>query len=180
MNKIIILIILIFNLQNTKAQNADLNEEEILNVLKTFTNSIKNKDSISYLKLFHREPIVWEGINKDKSLIKDREKDPSLKEFFSDNYKKFIQRIVKSEKIFEENYDNIQIINDDKIATVFFDYTFLVNDKILNWGSESWQLVRVSGNWKIKSVTFSTESNNVVPFPNLKERKKIRKNFACR
>ena len=39
---------------------------------------------ISYLKLFHREPIVWEGINKDKSLIKDREKDPSLKEFFSD------------------------------------------------------------------------------------------------
>ncbi|MFT4202423.1 MAG: hypothetical protein QM610_00795 [Chitinophagaceae bacterium] len=179
MNKLLFLLSLcVFSGKNIKAQKTDLNEEEILEVVKIFAKSVKDKDSVSYLNLFHHQPIVWEGVNKDKSLNKFREKKPEMNDCFSDNYIEFIRRIVKSGKIFEEKYDNIQIINDDKIATVFFDYTFIIDSDVKNWGSESWQLIKTNGNWKITSIIFSSESNNVVPTPDLKQRKKIRKNLS--
>ncbi|MEM6831076.1 MAG: hypothetical protein AAF551_11230 [Bacteroidota bacterium] len=40
-------------------------------------------------------------------------------------------------------------------ATISFDYSFSLDSEILNWGIEYWSLMRVNDRWKITSVTWT-------------------------
>ncbi|WP_300685034.1 hypothetical protein [Chryseobacterium sp.] len=60
----------------------------------------------------------------------------------------------------EEIFRNISIENNDVIASVIFDYSFLSNRKASNWGKEFWHLAKINGQWKIISVIYSLEFNN--------------------
>uniref|UniRef100_A0AAU6WIV1 Nuclear transport factor 2 family protein n=2 Tax=Chryseobacterium TaxID=59732 RepID=A0AAU6WIV1_9FLAO len=58
----------------------------------------------------------------------------------------------------QEKFKNIRIINDDVVASVTFDYLFLEEDKVTNWGTESWHLIKAEGKWKIVSIIYSYEN----------------------
>lgn len=65
----------------------------------------------------------------------------------------------------EEKFGNIRIINDDVIASVTFDYSFLEENTVTNRGSESWHLIKAEGKWKIVSVIYSYENAKFFPNP---------------
>jgi len=50
---------------------------------------------------------------------------------------------------------NLSIDTDGEIASVSFDYSYLTNTKMINWGKEQWQLVRTESGWKIFSVVYT-------------------------
>jgi hypothetical protein len=54
-------------------------------------------------------------------------------------------------------FENVQIINEDVVSSVIFDYTFWSDKKMKNYGKELWQLIKTDGQWKITSVIFSYE-----------------------
>ncbi|HPI54170.1 MAG TPA: hypothetical protein PLU10_05720, partial [Chitinophagaceae bacterium] len=61
-----------------------------------------------------------------------------------------------------------QILKDDVLATVIFDYSFWHDNKKLNWGKETWSLIKANGQWKITNVIFSLEMENVLKEPSNK------------
>lgn len=60
-----------------------------------------------------------------------------------------------SDKPVEEKFYDVRITQDDNLALVMFDYEFLVDGKMENYGIESWQLMKTAGKWKIFSVVWS-------------------------
>jgi len=49
----------------------------------------------------------------------------------------------------KKKFYNIKIDNDESIATVSFDYSFWEKGQKMNWGKESWHLVKIKDSWKI-------------------------------
>ncbi|WP_294297236.1 nuclear transport factor 2 family protein [uncultured Chryseobacterium sp.] len=147
----------------TPAQHFTKEKTEIAQVVQQFRKSIIKKDSATFHRLFHEHPVVWVGVIKNGSQRKRLEKDPgNNKNYFSDTYKNFFRYIMEQGSK-DEKFENIRIINDDVVASITFNYCFLEENTINNWGSEYWHLIKAEGKWKIVSVIYSYE--NAVYFP---------------
>jgi len=170
MKTTIAIILLVLCVTFAFGQSKKSDKEEIQNVIQLFMNSIVKKDSAVFYRLFHEDPITWIGVIKEKSQSKILEQNPKrTKNYFNDTYRAFIKYIKEKEKS-EEKFDNIQIINDDAVASVTFDYSFWSNNKMTNWGKESWHLIKTDSKWKIVSVIFSMELTKYFDQPPLNER----------
>lgn len=143
-----------------KAGNA---EKEITQVMHDFMRAIINKDSTAFYSLFHAEPIAWVGTYKDRTQATRLQKNSKAKSYFTDDYKNFIRGIISDKGSCEEKFYNTRIVCDESIASLSFDYSFWFDGKKSNWGKESWGLVKVNGAWKITSVLFSMEFENISP-----------------
>lgn len=164
MKKVLIGVLLMFNLSIAYCQEKQLtNKEEIEHILQTFMQCIKTKDSLRFYSLFHHEPVLWVGIAKEKSYQYDLARNPNIKDYFESSYKKFFKSIAGNNNLYEEKFYNIQIIEDGYIASVNFDYSFWKNNEKKNWGKESWGLIKTNNQWKICSVLFSYEYENIIP-----------------
>ncbi|WP_294230299.1 hypothetical protein [Chryseobacterium sp. sg2396] len=147
------------------AQKYNTEKTEIHNVIRQFKESIIRKDSAAFHSLFHENPLVWTSVVKNRSQQKRLEKNPAnRKNYFKDTYQNFFRYIMeKGHK--QEKFKNIRIINDDVVASVTFDYLFLEEDKVTNWGTESWHLIKAEGKWKIVSIIYSYENAKFFPNP---------------
>lgn len=135
-------------------------QKEIKQVMKTFMNCIIHKDSNTFYSLFHNEPVVWAGVFRDATQANRLKRDSTKKDHFSGDYKSFY-RSIADDGSEEEKFYNIQICTDGNIASVTFDYSYWEKKIKVNWGKESWGLVRTNNQWKITSVIFSYESEAI-------------------
>ena len=145
-------------------QKETSDKNEIKQIVTTFMGCLIEKDSVKFYSLFHDEPIVWVGVFKEKSQQDRLKKDSTKKNYFGSTYQKFY-RSISNTGANEEKFYNIDINEDGNIASVTFDYSFWDNKKKINWGKESWGLVKIDGKWKITSVIFSLEFEIINPEP---------------
>jgi SnoaL-like domain len=69
----------------------------------------------------------------------------------------FIAFVANAAEPVEEKFYNIKITQDGHLAWVMFDYEFLQNNKVQNYGIETWQMLKTPGDrWKILSVVWSS------------------------
>jgi ketosteroid isomerase-like protein len=69
----------------------------------------------------------------------------------------FLQFVADSKASIEERFHNLQVTQDQHVAWVMFDFEFLEDGKVENYGIETWQLLKtVDGRWKIFSVVWSS------------------------
>lgn len=139
-------------------------KKQIENVLQSFMDCIGKKDTTSFLTLFYEGSVQWVGTMKSASYVSELKEDPKAKDFFTGNQRSFI-RSVSGKDNCAEKFSNIRIHEDGSIAMVAFDYSFWKNGEKQNWGQESWGLIKTKGQWKITSVIFSVEMENVLPEP---------------
>ncbi|WP_420153588.1 hypothetical protein [Siphonobacter sp.] len=149
----VFVLMLLFNKGN--AQDFAKERAEINSVINQFSQSIRNKDSVSFLRLFTPKSFQWIGVVKDNSHQEvQADGNATFNNYFFNDYTvfyKFLGDKGKQEEIFE----NIVITNDDVIGSVTFDYQYWNNGKITNWGKEYWTLVKMNGSWKIVNVVYS-------------------------
>lgn len=136
-------------------------------VFNAFFEAIKYKDKDRFLHLFHPEAVSWVGVYSDESITILRQRYgngehkpkavPASPEAFIDN-------IVRSPFDISESWHNLEVLGDEDIATIHFDYVYYLGDFKSNWGEESWQLVKTDAGWKITGVTFSM-TYNTAPWP---------------
>ncbi len=139
--KIIFIIVIICNVQ-LYAQSDTEDQELIENVVEKFKMAIENKDTDAFLPLFvAEENVSWVG-------------NGSRGEQFG-SPSSFMRMLLSSTDTMREDFHHVEIWNDEMIAVVTFDYGFFINDKLSNWGKESWMLIKQKGVWKITSVNFS-------------------------
>ena len=69
----------------------------------------------------------------------------------------FASFVAGSPVALEEKFYNIKITQDGHLAWVIFDFEFLAEGKVENYGVESWQLLKTADEqWKIMSVVWSS------------------------
>ncbi len=146
-------------------------KEEIKKVMKQYFTSVKTKDSITFYSLFYSNDVTWHGTYKDKTLEEESHHSHKLREVITNTFKNFMNDIAQNSV--EIKYDNVKIIEDGRVASVNFDYSFWENAKMQNWGREIWTMVKFNNRWKITSVLFSMEQVKYNPQPPLKERLKL-------
>jgi hypothetical protein len=155
-----LLIFLFFTNFGICQQKEGNNKKELTQILTDFMGYLVKKDSVKFYALFHEDPIIWVGVIKEKSHQEDLKKDQNEKNYFSSTYRQFY-RSISNLGANEEKFYNIDIKEDGSIASVTFDYSFCENKKKINWGQESWGLIKINGQWKIVSVIFSLEFENI-------------------
>jgi hypothetical protein len=144
-------------------------QEQIKAIVETFGKSIVNKDKAGFLALFLNDKTSWVGVYSDKGLklLKEKKKDASQpdpdKIFSTDTPAMFMDGLSSNKQHFEEKFSNVRIETDGNVGTVYFDYSFNIENYKVNWGKESWHLVHSPDGWKITSVIWSMDFNATPP-----------------
>jgi len=145
------------------AQKGNSENQALKQVIEDFRISIIEHDNEEkFNNLFLHESITWATIYTAKSKASILEKNPNFK-YYSSDFKSFYKNLLGGN--IEEKFYNVKIDTRDKFATISFDYTFAKNSKIQNWGVEYWSLMKVEGSWKITSVTWTMNLENIQKCP---------------
>jgi hypothetical protein len=130
-------------------------------VVETFRLAILNKDKPAYMRLFFSDQpqaIGWQAVVDDAKLAQiQRERPQAIKArpIPANNFIALIDSVLASPTLEEEQIANLQVDTDGEIASASFDYAYLSDGKLSNWGKEQWQLVRTEQGWKIFSVVYT-------------------------
>ena len=152
---------------DTESNDIDLtaSKKEIQNLINEFKSAIKNKDSVALTNLFYDKKIIWISVAHDKSFEYGKRIDPNSKQIQQSGAFELLNDPQLKDIGLEEKFYNINIFTDGKLATVVFDYKFLMGSTTTNWGTESWQLVKINNSWKIYNLMYTFNFLNVKPLP---------------
>lgn len=124
-------------------------------VVEQFKAAIVARDGKTLGSLFLQDHDSWLSVADDAVWAKVKARHPKARKVVPSSWKKFAEYIQTSEKPVEERFYNVRIDTNGAVASVWFDFDFLVDGKVTNRGSESWQMVRAEDGWKISSMLFS-------------------------
>jgi hypothetical protein len=139
--------------------------EAIKSVINTYEQSTLAKDKSRFLKLFvdASSPVI--GVFSEETMIirralvekinKEENKDIVPTRIFVTSPNEMFDNIVSEKLSTREEINNIKIVSDGNIASVYFDYVFYKDNKKQNWGSQGWLLVQTVTGWKIGSINYS-------------------------
>lgn len=137
----------------TGAHAADL--KAIHTIVEQFKAAIIARDGKTLGSLFLQDHDSWLSVADEAKWTKVKALNPQAPKVFPSSWKKFAEFIQNADKPVEERFYNVRIDTNGAIASVWFDFDFLVDGKVSNRGSESWQLVRAEEGWKISSMLYS-------------------------
>ncbi|MGB5820844.1 MAG: hypothetical protein WBG90_15270 [Saonia sp.] len=152
-----ILLIPFFIKAQTKNSNRKLKQ-----VIEDFrTSIIEHNDVEKFGDLFLHDSVTWSAIFTNKTKKMALKSMPDFT-FHSTNYKTFYENLKDRT---EEKFYNVEIIERSEFATISFDYTLSINSKIQNWGTEYWSLILINDTWKITSVTWTMNNEEIEKSP---------------
>ena len=134
-------------------------------VVTAFEESILEKDSIKFLELFFHDKVAFIGIMSKETEWSIKKDYPDFQGLSVSNCAKFIEEICKSDKRQVENFYKIDIDTDGAIASIAFDYSFYSDEKMIQWGSEKWNLVYAEHKWLITDVSYSIRFPDIEKCP---------------
>jgi hypothetical protein len=145
------------NAQTTKDFKAEL--EKVIDVFRV--SIIERNDFEKFSNLFLHDSITWAAIITGETKKKVLQQKPDFT-FQTSNYKAFFEDLKDGS---EEKFYNVKIDVRNEFATISFDYSFNVNSKTQNWGTEYWSLILINNIWKITSVTWSQNMQKLEACP---------------
>ncbi len=126
-------------------------------VTEQFQAALKARDVKALSSLMLNSNILWVSPLSDQRVQQVRaELDPNSDGVIAGGYNGFAQFVKTAKAPIEERFYNVKITQDADLAWVMFDYEFVFDGKVENYGVESWQMVKRGGQWKIFSVVWST------------------------
>ena len=135
------------------ARSADV--KAIDTVVEQFKAAIIARDGKTLGSLFVQDHDSWLSVADEAKWAKVKSQNPQARKVFPSSWKKFAEFIQNADKPVEERFYNVRIDTNGAVASVWFDFDFLVDRKVSNRGSESWQMVRAEDGWKISSMLYS-------------------------
>ncbi|MEM9361948.1 MAG: nuclear transport factor 2 family protein [Bacteroidota bacterium] len=146
-------------LANAQNQNS---ERKLEQVIEDFRTSIIEHDSIEkFGNLFLHDSITWAAIFTNKTKKAAMGQMPDFN-FHSTDYKTFYTNLKEKS---EEKFYDVKIDQRGEFATISFDYSLSVDSKVQNWGTEYWSLMLVNDLWKITSVTWTMNNEEIERCP---------------
>ena len=124
-------------------------------IVAQFKAAIIARDGKTLGSLFVQDHDSWLSVADAAKWAKVKALNPKGPKVFPSSWKKFSEFIQNADKPVEERFYNVRIDTNGAVAAVWFDFDFLINGKVTNRGSESWQMVRAEDGWKISSMLYS-------------------------
>ena len=129
---------------------------EIEQVMETFHQAVVAHDGQRVASLFVPEGSTWFNVLSEKAYASARARTPGVQKVRHSSFADFAKLVSSSQAAMNPQHTNVQIHTDGTIASVYFDYVFLMDGKAQNRGSETWQLVKAAEGWKIVAITYSS------------------------
>lgn len=141
----------------------DLDESgDISAIITLLKKAIEQKDKDGFLSLFATGDVSWYGVISKETIEALVAKDPRFAKqpkVVPGTPTEFIDSIVNRQVPTRETTENVEITQDDDVASVTFDYQFYEDNRLRNYGKENWQLINTPDGWKINAVNFSMTMN---------------------
>lgn len=131
---------------------------QIQRVVEVFRTALSAKDKATMGSLFMPSGGSWMKVLGDELYPREKAKQPSTEKLQPGNYQQFLDFLGNNPHRLEEKFLKVHIDTDGVIASVYFDYTFVIDDKEHHRGSEAWQLVKTDDGWKINAMCYSVDS----------------------
>ena len=138
------------------ANDASTAQAQIEQVVERFQIAIIAHDKVALEGMFLAEGGSWFEVLGEDAYQQIKTKKPDLVRFHADSYQRFAEFVGASKQPIEEKFSNVRIQTDGAVASVYFDFAFLVDGEVNNVGSETWQLVNTGEGWKISAVAYSS------------------------
>ncbi|WEN15761.1 hypothetical protein PY254_03555 [Rhodanobacter sp. AS-Z3] len=139
-----------------RTSDASTAQAQIEQVVQRFQAAIIAHDKTSLEAMFVAEGGSWFEVLGEDAYKQIKAKKPELERVHADNYHHFAAFVGDSKQRIEEKFSHVRIQTDDAIASVYFDFSFLVDGKVNNVGSETWQMVHTTDGWKISAMAYSS------------------------
>ena len=132
--------------------------DAILQVTKDFRAALTTKDGKKLSALLLNSKILFSSPASPTRARKQKEEvDSNFDGIDAAGASGFIEFVAKSKEPIEEKFYNVKITQDRHVAWVMFDFEFLEDNKVQNYGIEAWQMLKTADDsWKILSVVWSS------------------------
>lgn len=129
-------------------------EAEVREVVERFRAAIAAGDGDALRALFLPRGGAWISLDRRGATSET----PGPSRLVPSSYRNFARDIEQGGR--EETFSGIGIRTDGSVASVDFDFEFLIRGKRINRGLEAWHLVKTDAGWKIVSVVYSSNPPN--------------------
>jgi hypothetical protein len=129
---------------------------DVQHVIDAYHEAVLTHNGDRLAHLFLPQGSLWLNVLSDDAYAHVKAKSPGAVKVRVGSYKDFAKLVSTSKASFNPTHTHLQQNSDGTIASVYFDFVFLIDGKEQNRGSETWILVKGSDGWRIAAITFSS------------------------
>jgi sulfur transfer complex TusBCD TusB component (DsrH family) len=129
---------------------------DVQHVIDAYHEAVLTHDGDRLAHLFLPQGGMWLNVLSDDTYARAKAKSPDAVKIHAGSYTDFVKLVSTSKASFNPTHTHLQQNSDGTIASVYFDFVFLIDGKEQNRGSETWVLVSGSDGWRIAAITFSS------------------------
>jgi hypothetical protein len=130
--------------------------DDVQHVIDAYHEAVLNHDGTRLANLFIPQGSMWLNVLSDDAYARAKAKSSDAQKIRVGSYADFAKVVSASKASFNPTHTHLQENSDGTIASVYFDFVFLVDGKEQNRGSETWVLVKGSDGWRIAAITYSS------------------------
>lgn len=129
---------------------------DVRHVMDAFHAAVVGHDGARLGALFVPEGSTWSNVLSDQGYAAARSRTPDAPKVRWSSYKSFISFVSNSKAALDPQHVNVRVLSDGTIASVYFDFRFMIDGREQNRGSETWQLLKGAEGWRIAAITYSS------------------------
>ncbi|MGB8441899.1 MAG: hypothetical protein WA867_17330 [Candidatus Acidiferrales bacterium] len=129
---------------------------DVQHLIEDYHEAVVSHDGARLARLFIPEGSMWLNVLSDEAYARAKAKSPDAVKIRVGSYKDFAKLVSTSTASFNPTHTHLQENSDGTIASVYFDFVFLIDGKAENHGSETWVLVKGTDSWRIAPITYSS------------------------
>jgi hypothetical protein len=129
---------------------------DVQHVMDAYHEAVVHHDGARLASLFLPQASIWLNVLADDTYALARAKSPDATKVRVGSHADFARLVSSAKGDFNPTQSHLQMNSDGTIASVYFDFAFLIDGKEQNRGSEAWQLVRSSEGWRIAAIIYSS------------------------
>jgi uncharacterized protein (TIGR02246 family) len=128
---------------------------DVQHVIDAYHEAVLTHDGSRLANLFLPQSL-WLNVLSDEAYARAKAKSPDAVKIRAGSHADFAKLVSTSKVSFNPTHTHLQENSDGTIASVYFDFIFLVDGKEQNRGSETWVLVKGADGWRIAAITYSS------------------------
>ncbi|NYF80621.1 nuclear transport factor 2 family protein [Granulicella arctica] len=129
---------------------------DVQHVMDAYHEAVITHDGSRLAQLFIPQGSMWLNVLSDDAYARAKAKSPDAVKVREGSVTDFAKVVSTSKASFNPTHTHLQENSDGTIASVYFDFVFLVDGKEQNRGSETWVLVKGTDGWRIAAITYSS------------------------